>query len=102
MDTQTGGVFAALGSSVENADSGCLLAQDCELFSSEQLKAGGSAGVAVDSSGVRPLTGTVYAANTVADQVQAAQRRAGSVHVARERSHGDHGGLQRRSEPGRL
>jgi hypothetical protein len=66
LDAATGETFVDhLGASIEDfASSGTLL----ETFGPPELQ--GGAGVAVDSSsGEPPFSGTVYAANTVADQV---------------------------------
>jgi len=68
FDTATGDVYAGLGSSIEQDDPSCLALKACEEFGPPQLH--GGAGVAVDSSsGEPPFSGTVYAANTVSDQV---------------------------------
>jgi hypothetical protein len=70
LDTATGDVYADLGSSIEQADFECVPLNDCETFGSPELQ--GGAGVAVDSSvGDSPVSGTVYAANIVKDQVDA-------------------------------
>jgi NHL repeat/WD40-like Beta Propeller Repeat len=63
LDSATGGLYF---------DSGSLLEQvnPHEVFGSEQLQAGGGAGLAVDSSEHElPFSGSVYEANTVSDQV---------------------------------
>jgi len=61
LDTVTGGLYFDLGDSLQQVT-------PAEEFGPPQLQ--GGAGVAVDSSsGEPPFSGTVYAANTVSDQV---------------------------------
>ncbi len=69
VDSSTNGLYLDLRTSIESvAPSG----EVAEAFGSEQLTGGAGAGLAVNSStGDLPFSGTVYAANTVSDQVNA-------------------------------
>ena len=65
VDLSDNSLYVDLGASIARAGS-------AEEFGAEQLATGGGAGLAVDSStGDLPYSGTVYAANTVTDQVDA-------------------------------
>ena len=76
LNTSTQDLFADLGGSVEHASGTCVSAKDCEVFGSSSKPGGGSlsagAGVAVDSSTAdRPVSGSVYVADTSIDEVDA-------------------------------